>query len=100
MKPITEVIRDKELEIQRVREEMEGLLRQKEQHIKAIEAEIETLRAAAKIIADTTGQPQAAPAAAPHAPVAPVAPIAPVVESFPVQSVAASGPEPARKRWP
>ena len=95
MKPITEVIHDKELEIQRVREEMEALLREKEQRIKGIEAEIETLRAAAKIIADTTGQPQASPAAAPVA-----VPHAPVVESFPVQSVQASGSEPARKRWP
>jgi hypothetical protein len=94
MKPITEVIRDKEMEIQRVREEIEAQLRQKEQHIKGIEAEIETLRAAAKIIAETTGQPQPAPAPAP------VAPHAPVVESFPVQSIQASGPEPARKRWP
>lgn len=93
MKPITEVIRDKELEMQQVREEMEALLREKELHIKNIEREVETLRAAAKIIAETTGQPQAAPAA-PHTPAAPV------VESFPVQSAQTAAHEPARKRWP
>lgn len=94
MKPITEVIRDKEMEIQHVREEIDALLREKELHIKNIERELETLRAAAAIISETAGgahaQPQAMAAAAPI----PTAP----VESFPVQS--APAPEPARKRWP
>jgi hypothetical protein len=99
MKPITEVIRDKEMEIQRVREEIEAQRQQKEQHIKSIEVEIDTLRAAAKIMGETPGQPHAAPVAT--VPVAaPHPPAAPLVESFPVQSVQASAPEPARKRWP
>jgi hypothetical protein len=84
------------MEMQHVREEIEALLREKELHIKNIERELETLRAAAQIINETTGgghaQPQAMAAPAP----VPTAP----VESFPVQSVQTSAPEPARKRWP
>jgi F0F1-type ATP synthase membrane subunit b/b' len=94
MKPISEVIREKEMEITHVREEIDALLREKELHIKNIERELETLRAAAAIMGDTAGhapQPQAMAAAAPI----PTAP----VESFPVQS-ATPAPEPARKRWP
>jgi len=93
MKPISEVIREKEMEMQHVREEIEALQREKELHIKNIERELETLRAAAKIIEDTHGgaqQPMAAAASVP----AQTAP----VEAFPVQS--APAPEPARKRWP
>ena len=99
MKPITEVIREKEMEMQHVREEIEALQREKELHVKNIERELETLRAAAKIITETaehgsptsaSSQPQAMAAAAPTPSAA--------VESFPVQSVPA--PEPSRKRWP
>src|SRR5947209_14575901 len=102
MKPITEVIHDKELEMQHVREEIEALQREKELHLKNIERELETLRAAAKIITDTvessqttTAMPVAQHSMAAAAPV----PNAPV-ESFPVQSVSAPASEPARKRWP
>src|SRR5437868_3845135 len=98
MKPITEVIHDKELEMQHVREEIEALQREKELHLKNIERELETLRAAAKIITDTlesspstSATPQQSMAAAAPIPNAPV-------ESFPVQSVSAAS-EPARKRW-
>ena len=96
MKPITEVIRDKEMEMQHVREEIEALQREKELHVKNIERELETLRAAAKIIegehgtTSSTSQPQAMAAAVPISSSA--------VESFPVQS--ASAPEASRKRWP
>lgn len=91
MKPITDVIREKEAEMQHVREEIEALMREKELRLKALATELETLNAAARIIAETAGgQPQAMAAAAP-------ATSAPV-EPFPVQS--APAPEPARKRWP
>jgi hypothetical protein len=91
MKPISEVIRDKEQEMQHVREEIEALLREKELHIKNIERELETLHAAAKIISETgQGGGQAMAAAAPAAA---------SVESFPVQSVPAAN-DAARKRWP
>ena len=102
MKPISEVIREKEMEMQHVREEIEALQREKELHVKNIERELETLRAAAKIITETadhgattsassfTSQPQAMAAVAPMPGGA--------VESFPVQSVSTS--EPSRKRWP
>ena len=95
MKPITDVIREKEHEMQHVREEIEALQREKELHVKNIERELETLRAAAKIITETAehsggSQPQAMAAAAP----VPTA----AVEAFPVQSVPA--PEASRKRWP
>ena len=100
MKPITEVIHDKELEMQHVREEIEALQREKELHLKNIERELETLRAAAKIITETvesshstSATPQQSMAAAAPIPSAPV-------ESFPVQSVSAAASEPARKRWP
>ncbi len=92
MKPISEVIREKEMEIQHVREEIDALMREKELHIKNIERELETLRAAAAIMGDSGAAPQAMAAAAPI----PTAP----VESFPVQSVPTPAPEPARKRWP
>jgi len=95
MKPITEVIRDKEQEMQHVREEIEALQREKELHVKNIERELETLRAAAKIIGETASQGQAS--SAPQA-MAAAAPAPPAVESFPVQSVPA--PEASRKRWP
>ena len=103
MKPIIDVIREKELEMQHVHEEIEALQREKELHIKNIERELETLRAAAKIITETAEHAQTTtvtPVAQPHT-VAAAAPIpsAPV-ESFPVQSVPVSAPEPARKRWP
>jgi hypothetical protein len=78
-----------------VREEIDALMREKELHVKNIERELETLRAAAAIMneggAGGHAQPQAMAAAAPI----PTAP----VESFPVQS-ATPAPEPARKRWP
>ncbi|HSE47799.1 MAG TPA: hypothetical protein VLA96_01190 [Terriglobales bacterium] len=96
MKPITEVIRDKENEIQQIRQEVETFARQSEQRIKGIETELETLRAAARIISGDGGQPTAAAAAPIPMPVQ-TAP-APV-ETFPVQSVPPA-PEPARKRWP
>jgi hypothetical protein len=97
MKPITEVIRDKEAEMQHVREEIEALQREKELHIKNIEREIETLRAAAKIIDETGDHGQSASHAQTMAAAAPT-PSNPV-ESFPVQSVPAAS-EAARKRWP
>ncbi len=90
MKPISEVIRDKEMEMQHVREEIDALIREKELHIKNIERELETLRAAAAIMGGEHAPQQAMAAAAP----VPTAP----VESFPVQS--APAPEPVRKRWP
>lgn len=96
MKPIIDVIREKEMEIQHVREEIDALMREKELHIKNIERELETLRAAAAIMGDNAGAPQTAPQQA-MAAAAPV-PTAPI-ESFPVQS-ATPAPEPARKRWP
>jgi|GEM_PF-6200289 len=96
MKPITEVIRDKEQEMQHVREEIEALQREKELHVKNIERELETLRAAAKIITETTDG-HSAPSSQPQA-MAAAAPVPAAVESFPVQSVPA--PEPSRKRWP
>lgn len=102
MKPITEVIHDKELEMQHVREEIEALQREKELHLKNIERELETLRAAARIITETVEQTQnttAMPVAQHSMAAAAPIPSAPV-ESFPVQSVSASAPEPARKRWP
>jgi len=94
MKPITEVIRDKENEIQHVREEVAAFQREAELRIKALEQELETLRAAARIISGD-GQPQAMAATAPMPAPVQSAP----VESFPVQSVPPA-PEPARKRWP
>ncbi len=97
MKPITEVIREKEMEIQHVREEIDALMREKELHIKNIERELETLRAAAAIMGDGSAAGHAAPPQA-MAAAAPI-PTAPV-ESFPVQSVSTPAPEPARKRWP
>ncbi len=92
MKPITEVIRDKEQEMQHLSEEIEALQREKELHVKNIERELETLRAAAKIITETGdhGQSSAQAMAA--------APVPAAVESFPVQSVPAQ--EASRKRWP
>lgn len=98
MKPITEVIRDKENEIQQIRQEVETFARQSEQRVKGIETELETLRAAARIISGDASQPQAMAAAAPT-PMPAQHQSGPVVESFPVQS-AAPVPEPARKRWP
>jgi hypothetical protein len=94
MKPITEVIRDKENEIAQIRQEVETFARQSEQRVKGIETELETLRAAARIISGDGGQPMAAAAAPIPMPVQ-TAP----VETFPVQSVPPA-PEPARKRWP
>ena len=95
MKPITEVIRDKEQEMQQVREEIEALQREKELHVKNIERELETLRAAAKIITETGDHSQSASSAQA---MAAAAPLPSAVESFPVQSV--SAPESSRKRWP
>lgn len=96
MKPITEVIRDKENEIQHIRQEIEAFAREREQRIKGIEMELETLRAAARIISGETA-PQAMAAAASIPPPMPVQ-SAPA-EPFQVQSAPAA-PEAARKRWP
>lgn len=99
MKPISEVIREKETEMQHVREEIEALLREKELHLKNLDRELETLRAAAKIISEAAepggavAAPQTSAAAASHSASAPQ-------EGFPAQPVPISGPEPARKRWP
>jgi hypothetical protein len=93
MKPITEVIRDKENEIQQMRQEIEAFARDREQRIRGIETELETLRAAARIISGDGSQPIAAAAPIPM----PVQ--STPAESFPVQAVPPA-PEPARKRWP
>lgn len=99
MKPISEVIREKEAEIQHLHDEIEALKREKELRVKSIESELETLRAAARIISGEGGG-QAHGMAAAAAPVPTLVPAqSAAVENFPVQSVPPA-PEPARKRWP